>query len=55
MHNHQHADHRIRLLELSGVLTLVSVARLLCVGVLDGVGTLASGPAAISQDVLVKE
>ncbi|MGK5025327.1 hypothetical protein [Janthinobacterium sp. RB2R34] len=36
-------------LELSGMLALVSVTGLLGVGVLDGVGTLASGPATISQ------
>lgn len=36
-------------LELSGMLALVSVTGLLGLGVLDGVGTLASGPATISQ------
>lgn len=36
-------------LELSGMLALVSVTGLLGVGVLDGVGSLASGPATISQ------
>ena len=36
-------------LELSAVLALVSVTGLLGLGVLDGVGTLASGPATISQ------
>ena len=36
-------------LELSGMLALVSVTGLLGVGVLDGVGTLASGPATVTQ------
>lgn len=36
-------------LELSAVLALVSVTGLLGLGVLDGVGTVASGPATISQ------
>lgn len=35
--------------ELSAMLALVSVAGLLGLGVMDGVGTLASGPATVSQ------